>query len=83
MNQREANDLARRAASLAYRIRSSEPDPAKWKPFIAAADPDLRLLVREYLTQAYRAMQDRQRRAEHGIKSAAGDAAIATIGKLL
>lgn len=76
--QREANALARRAASASSRIRASQPDPAKWKPMIEACDEDIRELVREYLKQAWRGMQHRAKaEAEKG-----GPVAQASIAEL-
>lgn len=76
---RRPADVARDAAALCWRIRSSEPDPTKWRPLIDAADPELRECLREYLKQAYREMQQRQRRETVGKRCEAGDAAMAAL----
>lgn len=72
---RNPREVARAAASLCWRIRHEQPDPAKWKEEIAAAPEDLRECLREYLAQTYRAMK----RAERGKKTSTGDAEIAKI----
>jgi hypothetical protein len=70
--QSEENERAYTAASLSYKIRSTEPDPAKWKPLIEDCPEDVRALVREYLAQAWRSMK----RARLGKQCEAGDKAI-------
>lgn len=76
---RRPADIARDAAALCWRIRNSEPDATKWRPLIDAADPELRECLREYLRQAYREMQQRQRRETVGKRCEAGDAAMAAL----
>lgn len=79
---RKPNELARQAASLAWRIEHEHPDPAAWKAELAAAPAELRECLREYLLQRYKALQDRRRReAEGGKKSPKGDEAIAELAK--
>jgi hypothetical protein len=72
--------IARDAASLCWRIRNEQPDPAKWKPLIEAADPELHECLREYLKQAFRELKERARRQE-GKRTEAGDAAMAELGR--
>jgi len=74
---RKPNQIARDAATLAWRISNEEPDPAKWKARIEAAPEELRECLREYLKQKYRAMQHKAK----GKRSEAGDAALAALAK--
>ena len=73
-SQQAKNDLAHRAASASYKIRSSEPDPKRWGPLIQALPDEIRDCAREYLAQHYRSMKDRERIAAGGKRSATGDA---------
>lgn len=70
-------EIARQAATLAWRISNEEPDPAKWKARIEAAPEELRACLREYLAQKWRTLQ----RQAKGKRSEAGDATMAELGK--
>lgn len=61
-SQKSANDLAYRAASAAYRIRSTEPDAKLWRPLLDALPDDIRELTRTYLVQFHTAQKDKARR---------------------
>lgn len=76
--QQEANELARRAASLCWRIRNTFK-PEEWAGQIASAPEELRVCLREYLVQAWRAMQHEKK----GKKSQQGDAELAKMSDLV
>lgn len=75
---KRANDIARQAASLAYRIACNQPDPMKWKPLIDAAPEELRECLTEYMRQRWRTLKQRERLAQDkGKHTASGDAFFA------
>lgn len=77
---RKGNELARQAASLAWRISNEEPDPAKWRVLIEAQPEEMRECLRAHLVTQFNRLKERRRR-EAGKRSAAGDAAMAELGK--
>lgn len=79
---RQNNDLAHRAASAAYAIRSGEADAAKWKPLILALPEEIRELTRTYLEQHYRSQQHRKKVETVGRTSPAGDEAMRALAHL-
>lgn len=88
---REANDpparllkpaeIARQAASLAWKIESTVRDPTQWKTHIDAAPEELRECLREYMRQRWRALKERERIETVGKRTEAGDRAMAELGK--
>lgn len=76
MEQREANDIALRAATASRKIRESGP-PGTWGPLISKEPAELRECIREYLKQHYRSIVGK------GKKSGAGDAALDAIASQL
>jgi len=79
--QKARNELARRAATLCWRIVNEHPDPKGWKAELEAAPAELRECLREYLLQRYKALQDRRRR-EAGKHSAVAEQELAKIGEI-
>lgn len=79
--QKAKNDLARRAATLCWRITNEHPDPKDWKAELEAAPPELRECLRAYLVQKFNELKDRRRREEAGKKCSAGDKVMAELGR--
>lgn len=77
--QQEANEIARRAASICWRITNEHPDPKDWKAELEAAPSELRECLRAYLVQKFNELKDRRRREEAGKKCPAGDQVMAEL----